>query len=416
MAQKIKVVDLFVGCGGLTDGFEQTGLFETLACVEWEKEPCTTLKKRLTTKWGCKNAEEIVIQFDIQRVQELLSGKLDDALFPGFKGLSQIVEETGGVDVIVGGPPCQAYSVAGRVRDENGMHDDYRNFLFESYVKIVDHFQPDAFVFENVPGMLSAAPNGVSIVDRISNAFSEIGFEIINDLKQFALIDSTDFGVPQNRRRVIILGINRKKLKVKAGNPQLILLDFYKYILPKFKVEKTATVRDAIGDLPKIFPLQQPTELRGRNRSHYFQNYEVPNHIPRMHNQRDMKIFEDLAMDVESGQLKYSSIESIKQLYFERTGKQSNIHKYYVLRWDKPSNTIPAHLYKDGLRHIHPDPSQKRTITVREAARLQSFDDDFEFTGSLTDQYKMVGNAVPPKLARAIALSLSDFLNKYYAL
>lgn len=133
-----------------------------------------------------------------------------------------------------------------------------------------------------------------------------------------------------------------------------------------------------------------------------------------MHNKRDIEIFRDLASDIELEQNKYSTINSIKELYFERTGKKSNIHKYYVLRRNKPSNTIPAHLYKDGLRHIHPDSSQARSITVREAARLQTFDDDFEFTGSLTDQYKMVGNAVPPKLAEAIAYSLKDFLNKYY--
>jgi DNA (cytosine-5)-methyltransferase 1 len=101
-------------------------------------------------------------------------------------------------------------------------------------------------------------------------------------------------------------------------------------------------------------------------------------------------------------------------LYFKITGKRSNIHKYHVLKWNKPSNTIPAHLYKDGLRHIHPDSKQARSITVREAARLQSFDDDFEFTGSLTDQYKMVGNAVPPKFAEAIALAFYEFLIKYF--
>ena len=372
MHRKIKVIDLFVGCGGLTDGFEQTGAYETLACVEWEKEPCNTLRRRLKKKWGYTNADSIVIQFDIQRVDELLTGRSGDQLYQEQRGLLEIVESNGGVDIIVGGPPCQAYSVAGRVRDENGMHNDYRNFLFESYVEIVDQFKPRAFVFENVPGMLSAAPNGISIVERITDAFDKIGYEIIGDLKKFALIDSTEFGVPQNRRRVIILGVSRESIKSESAAPQLALLDFYKFILPKYKVEKASTVRDAIADLPKIFPLQQPTELLGRTRSHYFQNYEIPNHVPRMHNPRDMQIFEDLAKDVESGQLKYASIDSIKKLYFERTGKQSNIHKYYVLRWDRPSNTIPAHLYKDGLRHIHPDPAQKRTITVREAARLQS--------------------------------------------
>jgi DNA (cytosine-5)-methyltransferase 1 len=134
-----------------------------------------------------------------------------------------------------------------------------------------------------------------------------------------------------------------------------------------------------------------------------------------MHSRRDIETFERLTNDIETGQNKFSTVDSLKDLYFEITGKRSNIHKYHVLKWDKPSNTIPAHLYKDGLRHIHPDPIQARSITVREAARLQSFDDDFEILGSLTDQYKMVGNAVPPKFAKAIALALNDFINKYYA-
>ncbi|HEY8559456.1 MAG TPA: DNA cytosine methyltransferase [Pyrinomonadaceae bacterium] len=411
MGGKIKVVDLFAGCGGLTDGFKKTGLYQTIACVEWEKEPCNTLKKRLKERWGYKNPDEVVIQFDIQRVESLINGWETDPVFPAHQGLGKMAETAGGLDIIVGGPPCQAYSIAGRVRDENGMNDDYRNFLFESYVKIVDHFRPKAFIFENVPGMLSATPGGISIVERVTEAFKEIGFEIIADLRRFALLDCTEFGVPQSRKRVIILGVNKNLI---CETPQIALLKFYKHILPKYKSDKLETVEDAIMDLPKIFPLDEPTELKGKKYSHFFQNFEIPNHIPRMHNKRDMEIFRELASDIESKQNKFASIDSIKELYYQKTGKRSNIHKYYVLRRDKPSNTIPAHLYKDGLRHIHPDSAQARTITVREAARLQTFDDDFEFTGSLTEQYKMVGNAVPPKLAQAIALALRDFLSQFF--
>jgi DNA (cytosine-5)-methyltransferase 1 len=101
-------------------------------------------------------------------------------------------------------------------------------------------------------------------------------------------------------------------------------------------------------------------------------------------------------------------------LYYEKTGNITRFHKYYVLEPDKQSNTIPAHLYKDGLRHIHPDPNQARSITVREAARLQSFDDDFVFLGSMGDQFKMIGNAVPPMLAEKVARAIHVFLNKYF--
>lgn len=411
MIQKIKLIDLFAGCGGLSDGFEQTHLYETLACVEWEKEPCKTLAKRLKDKWGNENAYESVFHFDIQRTDELINGWSNDPIYGTSDGINSIIKKQKGIDVLIGGPPCQAYSIAGRVRDENGMNDDYRNFLFESYLKVVDHFQPKAFIFENVPGLLSAKPGGVSIVERITEAFAEKGYEITNDLRANALIDCTKFGVPQARKRMVILGVNKKMIK---ENPIIALHDFYNFIFPKYQSKKIATVKDAIHDLPKWHPLKEPLKLNKRKYSHSYKACEIANHEPRMQSPRDIQTFELLTKDIESGQNKFATVDSLKDLYFELTGKRSNIHKYHVLKWNKPSNTIPAHLYKDGLRHIHPDSKQARTITVREAARLQSFDDDFVFTGSLTDQYKMVGNAVPPKFAKAIALALNDFLKKYF--
>ena len=133
-------------------------------------------------------------------------------------------------------------------------------------------------------------------------------------------------------------------------------------------------------------------------------------HIPRYHNERDQKVFRLLADDIKSGRNQYTSIDTLKKLYTEVTGHVSNIHKYYVLRLNEPSNTIPAHLFKDGMRHVHPDPEQARSITVREAARLQSFDDDFEFLGPSMAQYKMVGNAVPPAFAKIVAEAVSRLL------
>jgi DNA (cytosine-5)-methyltransferase 1 len=140
----------------------------------------------------------------------------------------------------------------------------------------------------------------------------------------------------------------------------------------------------------------------------------VMNHTPRFHNARDIAVFRLLADDIKSGKREYVSIERLKQLYTEVTGKKSNIHKYYVLRENEPSNTIPAHLYKDGMRHIHPDPLQARSITPREAARLQTFPDDFEFLGASMSQYKMIGNAVPVQFANVIAEALYKLIEKRY--
>ncbi len=397
---KINVIDLFAGCGGLTDGFLQTGKYNTLAAVDWEFQTVQTLKKRLYKKWNYDLDLNNILHFDIQRTDELIYG-YEDSNFGSSSGLNSIIgNET--VDLIVGGPPCQAYSIAGRVRDGNGMQDDYRNYLFESYVKMVGHFQPKAFVFENVEGILSAKPGGISIVKRVRQAFEEIGYEITENLRGNALFDTSYYDVPQKRKRVIIFGIQ------KSENSTNQVRKFYSIMKEKARKEPLNS-KLALDNLPKIYP----SKLNPKH-SHSVKLNGVPlpkNHEPRMHSDRDIEIFQMLAEDILCGDEKYVTSKALIQLYKEKTGKDSKFHKYNVIREDKPSNTIPAHLYKDGLRHIHPDPKQARSITVREAARIQTFDDDFEFLGSKGDQYKMIGNAVPPKFSKIIAETVFDILN-----
>ena len=409
--EKINIIDLFAGCGGLSDGFEQAGGYNTIAAVEWEKAPIECLRNRMKSKWNMEDAEERIIRFDMQRTDELLKGWSDDKEYGDGKGLEYFVKQDGGtVDLIIGGPPCQAYSIAGRVRDENGMKDDYRNYLFESYLKVVKAFTPKAFVFENVPGILSARPgDGEFVVDKIRKAFDEAGYVILDDLKR-AIIDMTEYGIPQNRSRIIILGINREMYGPEKSQKLLNL--FYDQILPRHKVDKKMTVKEAIGDLPKLYPLPDGQIIRenGKKYSHSFGDDRIKNHLPRYHSVRDIKTFEMLCEDILSGRNEYTTTEALKQLYTKITGKESNVHKFYVLRWDEPSNLIPAHLYKDRLRHIHPDPAQARSLTVREAARLQTFDDDFEFISKTNLDYKMIGNAVPPKFAKVIAESVKELL------
>lgn len=410
--KRINYLDLFAGCGGLTDGFEQTGRYNALACIEWNKSACETLSKRLFERWGYKNANKFVLKFDIQRTEELINGWSSDPEYGSSEGFDSLIGDNK-ADIIIGGPPCQAYSIAGRIRDEHGMKNDYRNYLFQSYLKIVNHYKPKLFVFENVLGMLSAAPDGEVIINKIREDFSSIGYELIENVKDNAVFDVSEFGVPQNRTRVILIGINRNYFK--EYDLQDILKDFYSNIICKYKTNKARTVKDAIFDLPKFKPLSEPIKISGKKYSHFPTITDLYNHIPRFHSQRDIEIFEELAKDIHYGHNKYGSIQSLKDLYTKKTGKTSNIHKYHVLDWNKPSNTIVAHLHKDGLRHIHPDYKQARSITVREAARLQSFDDDFEFIGNQGEQYKMIGNAVPPLFAKVIAQSVEVFLNKYAA-
>ena len=157
--KRIKSIDLFAGCGGLMDGFEQSGHFDTVAAVEWEKAPCRNLEIRLRDK--------------------LFQGWNDDSEYGSSIGLDELIKEVKGIDVIIGGPPCQAYSIAGRVRDENGMKDDYRNFLFESYIKVLKRYKPKMFIFENVPGILSAKPTGKPIIEVIRQSFNEAGYSLL---------------------------------------------------------------------------------------------------------------------------------------------------------------------------------------------------------------------------------------------
>ena len=183
---------------------------------------------------------------------------------------------------------------------------------------------------------------------------------------------------------------------------------FYIDILSKYKVTKITTVKDAISDLPACKPILRQT-ANCTKASHITPTCKISWHVPRYNNSRDIDTFRTLALDLKNGTNIYDS-KKISELYAEKIGSSSPIHRYHVLDPNKPSTTIIAHLYKDGNRFIHYDPTQARTITVREAARLQSFDDDFDFVGTQGNAYQMIGNAVPPLLAKNIALAIYDFL------
>lgn len=411
MMKKYTFIDLFAGCGGLSEGFLQTEKFEGLAHVEWETPMVNTLRQRLIDKWhhSENEAKKRVIKFDVQKTEELIHGNWTEETKKLYekenhksvveKGLAGLVgNET--VDLIIGGPPCQAYSIAGRAQDPNSMKDDYRNYLFESFVKIVAFFKPKAFVFENVPGLLSACPGNKPVRERIFEAFKAIGYDIRTPetLKE-SVYCAEDFDVPQKRNRIIIIGTKHDSV----FNTE----DFYTALNAHKSKAAHKTVKDAIGMMPKLTPKDKIEKVGRANISHEQLNGEqIDLHIPRYHGERDQRLFTEwLANNMN----KFSQKEKM-EFYTKITGHTSNHIKYRNIEWDKPSPTIVAHLHKDGYMFIHPDIEQLRTITIREAALLQSFPMDYKFVASNPYCYKMIGNAVPVLFAKGIAEAMYDVL------
>lgn len=393
-------IDLFAGCGGLSEGFYRKG-FTALAHVEINKFACDTLRERMRS-YGYAKPEKEVVEHDI--TAEDIINRIDDAV------------DGRAVDVIIGGPPCQAYSTAGRARDPNGMKKDPRNFLFESYVKILEHYRPKFFVFENVTGILSATVKNKKIINQVLSA---LGKEYkVSGNPESMVLNSVNYGVPQQRKRVIIFGV-RKDLHVPIE--QMYSGVTKTHYGPEDEVSERkglkpfVTVRDAIAEFPAIhqgqgekecsFEYSLGNEFLKRIGSKKLRI--LRDHVCRKHNATDVERY------VEMSRNKWTFSELLKNrpdLQHERARLFDN--SYVVQFWDQPARTIIAHLVKDGNQFIHPDPEQGRTLTVREAARLQSFPDDFVFSGSRGEQFRQIGNAVPPLFAEALAGSMIKALHE----
>lgn len=398
--KKLSFIDLFAGCGGLSEGFYKQG-FKSLTHVEWDHYACESLRSRMK-HYGYSSDEISVLEKDItdedtiEKIESELNGEK--------------------VDVLIGGPPCQSFSSLGRAKDEKGMKDDPRNFLFESYDKILNHFKPKIFVFENVTGLLTARLGKEKTVNVILKTLGK-NYDLLNEPESMVL-NSCDYGVPQIRKRVILIGV-RKDLKVE---PQKIYNGIIKtHYNPETKdtekegKQKYVTVQDAIADLPKLMPGQgvDKTHYKVKKWNDFLMKIRsekdeiLLDHVARNHNKNDRERYFEMSRNKWTFKdllEKKPALNHIKQRVFDNS--------YVVQFWDKPSRTIIAHLYKDGNQFIHPDHNQQRTLTPREAARLQSFPDDFVFEGSRTQQYKQIGNAVPPLMAEAIAKSIKQVLEE----
>ena len=394
--KKYTFIDLFAGCGGLSEGFYKAG-YKALAHVEIDPTCCETQRMRMRYYGYSENEiRKSVIEQDI--TSEKVTTQLEKAVGKA------------NVDIIIGGPPCQAYSTSGRARDEHGMQEDPRNFLFEHYVKILNHFKPRMFVFENVTGLLTAHVGEKKILPLVFRDLGE-NYDLLPSPSKM-VFNTVEFGVPQVRKRVIIIGVRRNAainisdvyaaIKATHYTPEEIVANRRRYV----------TVREAIGDLPAILMGERNSDrpFTYEQDANDFINWikgdgHLYDHITRTQNDTDTERYQEMARN-------HWTFSELKEFRSDLNHPKARVfsNSYAVQFWDMPARTIIAHLGKDGNQFIHPDAEQGRSISVREAARLQSFPDDFRFAGSMSAQFKQIGNAVPPLFAYVIAKSIKKFL------
>jgi DNA (cytosine-5)-methyltransferase 1 len=361
MEHKLKVIDLFAGCGGFSIGFESAG-YDIVKAVEFDKE--------IASSYSRNHPKTLMYAEDIGKI-------VDEEHF--FKGEAE---------VIIGGPPCQGFSMAGaRIREKNAFMNDPRNYLFRHYVNVVKIVRPKIFVFENVKGILSK-DKGI-IFQEIENAFGNPeNFNGDRYYLHYKVCRAVEYGIPQRRERVVLIGLLNHDFEIE---------DVFEKVKAEIREREphffdAVTLRDAISDIPapskdgivnlgKVQTLYQERMRDGHNTTF--------NHIASKHNQLAIGRMNK----VLAGQNWTVLDENIKSVHSGAYGR---------LEWNNPTMTITTRFDTPaGGRFIHPD--DNRTLTPREAARVQSFPDSFEFTGSKSSICKQIGNAVPPKLAYFLA-------------
>lgn len=415
------VLDLFSGAGGLSEGFFRVGS-TFVGHVEADTYACKTLKTR-TAYWNLKNTNQLNIYYDyllkkisteelwkaagVLESQDVINKEISNDTFDEItktvkKNLK--AKNLKNVDLIIGGPPCQAYSIIGRARMKEAVTCDPRNFLYKYYVRFLTTFNPKMFIFENVPGLKSAG-NGKYFED-LKQAIDDAGYHI--ELEELI---ASDYGVLQDRRRIIIVGWKKKK----NG----------KYIYPEFeKIEnKSFTVNDVLNDLPVTAPgkIVEGEDMYVLDPNKYLIQSGIRNkkfniltqHETRPHNDRDIEIYKEAitAWNIKKERLCYRELANRRPELITHKNTTSFTNRFNVIKADnKASHTILAHMAMDGHYYIHPDINQLRSLSIREAARLQSFPDDFYFEGPRTAIFRQIGNAVPPKMAEQIAKKIQEIL------
>lgn len=429
----IKVLDLFAGAGGLALGLESVKdhsgrpVFELHRAVEIDKYACDTLREN----------------FGKDRVIE---GDLTDT-----KIHKRVISDCRGkVDIVAGGIPCQSFSLigprSGYGKNDDRFRQDKRDDLYKEFRQIVRQIEPKVVLIENVKGILSKKDfRGKRIIDKLLTDFEKLGYCFDNEVtgRKYMVLNAVEFGVPQMRERVIIIGINKKWKKITV--PQIRSTHYgpdsekkaSKGLMPY------VTLGEAIGDLPYVcaratFTGLSDAETRRQQEENKKINYGaeklpfareafehqlnkisesgaeffsfvrsngypyIDDHIARSQQITDLQLFGSMNEGETAKEFIARKPKLAKKLI--KYKMETFEDKYRKQRWNAPCTTIFAHLEKDGNRFIHP--VQRRTLTPREAARIQSFPDDFVFKGPFSKKYRQIGNAVPPLMAHHIGIAV----------
>lgn len=494
----IPIIDLFAGPGGLGEGFsslvDEDGepIFQTIMSIEKDPQAHKTLRLRSyfrkiyhlaghtpkayaqyiksPTEENFKLLKDYAPDLWDEAEKEALCAELKDGDFSlvdkGMRRLNEARTNDNSPWVLIGGPPCQAYSLVGRSRraHDKTLEDDVKQTLYKCYLAFIEKLQPTVFVMENVKGLLSATRKGEGVFERICEDVKAAGYEIRSLVKYKAnnprdfIVEAEKFGIPQMRHRVILLGVKQgcenpneilsptKEVtlqqvlegipRVRSGfserNPGWRDMNWAQYIDDAVdRILQTEEGKELSIPLSRV-KASHPPKVRSKdkitsNNGVYDKWYRhrlngravLANHEARTHLAADLDRYLFCAAYAE----KYGLPARITDFPASLYPNHKNVHnlapgeemkfsdRFRVQIWDKPSTTITSHIAKDGHYYIHPDPEQCRSLTVREAARLQTFPDDYYFEGNRTSQYTQVGNAVPPLLAQQIAVIVAKFLN-----